>query len=64
MTGSGRTARNDSLYLNPGVRWAHTFSSLQIVPGIAFPIGLGPSHGDEGLFLYLSLEHPFGRPAR
>ena len=64
VTGPGRTERSDSLYLNPGVRWAHNFrSGLQIVPGIAFPIGLGPSRGDEGLFLYLSLEHPF-RAAR
>jgi hypothetical protein len=54
------TERSDSLYLSPGVRWAHNFKTgLQIVPGVAFPIGLGPSRGDEGLFLYLSFEHPF-----
>jgi hypothetical protein len=65
VTGPGLTERSDSLYLNPGVRWAHNFSSgLQIVPGIAFPIGVGPSRGDEGLFLYLSFEHPFRRSAR
>ena len=34
-------------------------SGLQVVPGIAFPIGVGPSHGQRALFLYLSLEHSF-----
>lgn len=54
------TERSDSLYLSPGIRWAHNFKGgLQIVPGVAFPIGLGPSRGDEGVFLYLSFEHPF-----
>jgi hypothetical protein len=58
----GRVQRTDTLYLSPGVRWAHNFESgLQIVPGVAVPIGLGPSRGDEGVFLYLSLEHPFRR---
>lgn len=47
--------------LNPGVRWAYNFSSgLQIVPGIAFPVSVGPSRGDRSTFLYLSFEHPFG----
>ena len=31
-------------FLNPGVRWAFDFDSgLQIVPGVAYTIGLGPS---------------------
>ena len=34
-------------------------SGLQIVPGIAFRIGVGPSGGQHALFLYLSLEHSF-----
>jgi hypothetical protein len=52
----------DALIVNPGIRWAHNFASgLQIVPGIAFPIGLGPSAGEGGVFLYLSFEHPFRR---
>jgi len=29
------------------------------VPGIAFPIGVGPSAGDDAVLLYLSFEHPF-----
>ena len=56
----GRTARQHSLLINPGIRWAHNFpSGLQIVPGIGVPIGVGPSRGEKGLFLYLSFEHPF-----
>ena len=52
----------DAAFLNPGVRWAVDFESgLQIVPGLAYTIGLGPSEGEDGLFLYLSLEHPFRR---
>lgn len=50
----------ETAFLNPGVRWAHNFASgLQIVPGVAYTIGFGPSSGDDGLFLYLSFEHPF-----
>ncbi len=60
VTGPGRTAASDDLSISPGIRWAHNFSSgLQIVPGIAFPIGVGPSAGDDALLLYLSFEHPF-----
>jgi hypothetical protein len=62
VVGPGRTARRDTLYLSPGVRWAYNFASgLQIVPGLAVPIGIGPSRGDTGIFLYLSFEHPFRR---
>jgi hypothetical protein len=52
--------RTSSLFISPGVRWAHNFKNgLQIVPGIAFPIGIGPSSGEYGVFFYLSFEHPF-----
>jgi hypothetical protein len=50
------------LYLSPGIRWAYNFKNgLQIVPGIAVPLGAGPSTGEKGLFAYLSFEHPFGK---
>ena len=53
-----------SFVVNPGIRWAHNFSSgLQVVPGVAFPYGVGPSRGERGAFFYLSFEHRF-RPAR
>jgi hypothetical protein len=55
----------NSFLINPGIRWAHNFSTgLQIVPGIAFPIGVGPSRGERGVFLYLSFEHPMWKAAR
>jgi len=60
VTGPGRTAASDGLLVSPGIRWAHNFSSgLQIVPGVAFPIRVGPSAGDAAVLLYLSFEHPF-----
>lgn len=56
---SGLRERESSLFVSPGVRWAFNFTSgLQIVQGIAVPIGVGPSRGDRALFLYLSFEHP------
>lgn len=54
------TTREHSLLVSPGVRWSHNFANgLQIVPGIAVPLGVGPSAGDRGVFLYLSFEHAF-----
>jgi hypothetical protein len=58
VVGPDRTESANALYLSPGVRWAHNLKSgLQIVPGLAVPIGIGPSSGDTGLLLYLSFEH-------
>jgi len=60
VTAPNRTAWSNSLLVSPGIRWAHNFrNGLQIVPGIAVPIGVGPSAGEKGIFLYLSFEHPF-----
>ena len=55
----GRTEDEQAFVLSPGVRWAHDVGKLQIVPGIAVPLGLGPSRGDRAVFFYLSFEHPF-----
>jgi len=64
VAGPGATERSHVLQVSPGVRWAYNFESgLQIVPGIAVPIGVG-SHHDTSLFVYLSFEHPFGKTAR
>ena len=58
----GRSARQEEVTLNPGVRWSHDLpGGLQIVPGVAVPIGVGPSRGARAVFFYLSFEHPFGR---
>ena len=55
-----KTEWSRAVLLSPGIRWAYNFKNgLQIVPGIAVPIGVGPSNGEKGLFLYLSFEHPF-----
>jgi hypothetical protein len=55
-----KTEWSSSLFLSPGIRWAYNFKNgLQIVPGIGVPIGVGPSGGEKGVFLYLSFEHPF-----
>ncbi len=63
--GAGLAAHQETFFLSPGIRWSYNFKSgLQIVPGVAFPIGLGPSKGDNALFLYLSFEHPFGKPTK
>jgi len=60
VAGEGLTQSRDALLLSPGIRWAHDFKSgLKIVPGLAFPIGVGPSRGEHGVFAYLSFEHPF-----
>jgi len=60
VAGPGARSRDDSVLLNSGLRWAFNFpSGLQIVPGAAYTVGLGSGTGDDGLFLYLSFEHPF-----
>jgi hypothetical protein len=54
------TQWSSTLLLNPGIRWAYNFKSgLQIVPGLSVPLGVGPSSGERGIFVYLSLEHPY-----
>ena len=51
-----------ALHVAPGFRGAIDFpSGLQVVPGVAFPIGAGRSSGERGIYLYLSFEHPFRR---
>lgn len=60
VAGPNQTELATATYLSPGIRWAYNFpSGLQIVPGIAVPIGVGASRGEKAIFLYLSFEHPF-----
>jgi Putative MetA-pathway of phenol degradation len=60
VAGNEATETEEELLLSPGVRRAFNFSNgLQVVAGLAVPIGIGPSRGEESLFLYLSFEHPF-----
>lgn len=56
------TADDNGLYINPGLRYAidckvKGMDVFQVVPGIAFPIGIGPSSGEYGVLAYLSIEH-------
>lgn len=61
LTGGGA----ESLLVAPGVRAAFDGpGGLQVVPGVAVPLGVGASRGERQLLLYLSLEHPFTREAR
>lgn len=60
VTGNDRTSTIESFFVAPGVRAAVNFDSgLQVVPGLAVPLGIGPSSGQRGVFIYLSFEHAF-----
>jgi hypothetical protein len=59
VTGRSHTSAGHALLVSPGVRWAYNFpTGLQVVPGLAVPIGAGPSRSERNVFLYLSFEHP------
>ena len=65
IVGRNATQRSNSILVNPGIRWAYNFTNgLQIVPGIAVPVGVGPSQGERGIFLYLSFEHPYRKTSK
>jgi hypothetical protein len=68
----GRSQREQTTLLNPGIRAAFDVGALQIVPGIAYTIDLSSEEptadqdpqllsAEDGIFLYLSFEHPFKR---
>lgn len=60
VTGPRQTERRTEFLLSPGLRGAIDFpSGLQVVPGLAFPFGIGGSRGERAVFAYLSFEHPF-----
>jgi len=62
VIGPNQTQAQSATYLSPGIRWAYNLpSGLQIVPGIAVPIGVGVSRGEKAVFLYVSFEHPFSK---
>jgi hypothetical protein len=57
---AGERSHATQMIVSPGVRWSYDLPhDLQIVPGVAVPIGVGPSRGDRSVFLYLSFEHPY-----
>ncbi|MGV3533946.1 MAG: transporter [Chthoniobacteraceae bacterium] len=56
----GGTRRDFSAIVSPGVRYAFNLKDdVQIVAGVAAPIGLTGSAPDYGILLYLSVEHGF-----
>ena len=60
---AGRTERNVSVIISPGVRYAFNHpNDAQTVIGIAAPIGVTAAAPDFGVFLYASFEHFFFRP--
>lgn len=62
VVSEGKVDRASAWVVSPGMRAAFDFGDLQVVPGAAYSIGIGFDGEDaEGLFLYLSFEHPFRR---
>jgi hypothetical protein len=62
VVAEGRTLREETAVLSPGIRAAFDVAGgLQIVPGIAYTIYLSPDEAEDEGFLYLSFEHPFKR---
>jgi hypothetical protein len=58
VAGDNLTETENEAFVSPGVRWAHTFKNGTILsPGVAFPLGIGPSRGDNQIFFQLSFEH-------
>ena len=61
----GSAIRRTDALVAPGVRAAFNLpGDLQVVAGLAVPIGVGSSRGQNSLFLYLSAELPFWRTTR
>ncbi|MGH7586330.1 MAG: transporter [Gemmatimonadales bacterium] len=61
VLGEGRTRGHDEVLLNPGVRFAFNLpGGRQVVPGLSYTFGVGPSAGsNSAVLVYLSFEHPF-----
>jgi hypothetical protein len=58
---AGGRASYREAFISPGVRWAfNSRGGWQVVPGVAYTVGIGPARGNDAVFLYLSIEHPFG----
>lgn len=65
FAGDGGTERHLDVLVSPGARYAFNLpDDLQIVTGLAVPIGVGRNHGQRSLLLYFSVELPFWHPAR
>lgn len=60
---AGNVGHTTSWILNPGVRAALNFGSLQVVPGFAVPFTRSEGETVHDYFIYLSFEHPFSSAA-
>jgi hypothetical protein len=56
---NGSIAYSNSTIISPGVRYAFTVGSVQIVPGVAMPLIVETNTLEKNVFGYLSFEHPF-----
>ncbi len=56
---TGNVEHTTETIVSPGIRHAIDIGSLQIVPGLAVPLTTADGITNAGVFLYLSLEHPF-----
>jgi hypothetical protein len=55
--GDSTKSRTETYVVNPGLRFSIDYTNTQIVPGISFPIGIGPSKKDDfSVLAYLSIE--------
>jgi hypothetical protein len=60
----GLTTKEDVFLFSPGFRWGFDLpKDVQVVVGLAVPLGVGPSAGERGVFGYLSVEFPYWHPA-
>lgn len=62
VSGPDLKKNEHSFVISPAVRWAYEFKNgLTIAPGIAAPIGLGPSFGEHNIFFYITFAHPLSK---
>ena len=60
VAGEGTTRGEETTLISPGIRAAFDMrGGLQIVPGIAYTVAISPESAEDGVFIYLSFEHPF-----
>ena len=57
VVGPGQTQETREIWFNPGFRYAANFADFQMVTGLAYMNGVGPTAGQTGFSFYLSFEH-------
>jgi hypothetical protein len=59
MNGTGTTVYSHQAIISPGFRFAINIGSLQMVPGLAFPVVFESGTSTMNVYAYLSFEHPY-----